>query len=71
MKGMVLTWKNISVINYDLFICIRLWWSKRKSRTTKDTKIVYNLNNAKWTVSGVTLKEEFTGDGNKTNTYSK
>lgn len=32
---------------------------------------VSNLNSAKWTVSGSTLKEVFTGDGNKTNTYSK
>lgn len=38
---------------------------------TSDTITVYNLNSAKWTVSGDSLKEVFIGDGNKTNTYSK
>ena len=32
---------------------------------------VSRLNSAKWTVSGNTLKEVFSCDGNKTNTYSK
>ena len=38
---------------------------------TSNTTTVYNLNNAKWTISGNTLKEVFTGDKNKTNTYNK
>ena len=38
---------------------------------TSNSVTVYNLNSAKWTVSGDTLKEVFTGDGEKTNTYSK
>lgn len=37
---------------------------------TSDTITIYKLNSAKWTVSGDTLKEVFTGD-NKTNIYSK
>lgn len=36
---------------------------------TSDSITVSKLN-AQWTVSGDTLKEVFTGDGNKTNTYS-
>lgn len=38
---------------------------------TSNSVTVSSLNSAKWTVSGDTLKEVFTGDGNKTNTYSK
>lgn len=38
---------------------------------TSNTITVSNLNSAKWTVSGASLKEVFTGDGDKTNTYSK
>lgn len=37
---------------------------------TSNSVTVSDLN-AKWTVSGDTLKEVFTGDGNETNTYSK
>lgn len=38
---------------------------------TSNSITVYHLNSAQWTVSEDTLKEVFTGDGNKTNTYSK
>ena len=38
---------------------------------TSTSATVYDLNSAKWSVSGNTLKEVFTGDGNKTNIYSK
>lgn len=38
---------------------------------TSNSITVSKLKSAQWTVSEDTLKEVFTGDGNKTNTYSK
>lgn len=38
---------------------------------TSDSVTVFSLNSAKWTVTGSGLTEVFTGDGNKTNTYTK
>lgn len=39
--------------------------------TSSNSTTVSSLNSAEWTISGSTLKEVFTGDNNKVNTYSK